>query len=277
MDITHNRIIGLITDFGSKGSHYVAAMKAVIIGINPKARIIDIHHQISPYSTIETSFIIKTIYKLFPQYSIFVVVVDPGVGSSRKILAIKTNSDHYFIGPDNGIFWLAFNENEIKKCIHVQNEKFYHMPVSNTFHGRDIMAPVGAHLSKNVPLNEFGPNFNPKNLFPFPITYKISRKDKTLDCTIQYIDNFGNLVTNIPISGDQIKDTTFKLHEGSKLTMQINEKKYQGIIQSHYRATDSNEFVFLKGSSDYLEISMNQGNAALKLNLNIGDTIRFKL
>lgn len=277
MDTTHNGIIGLITDFGPKGSHYIAAMKAVIIGINPKARIIDIHHQISSYSIIETSFIIKTVYRLFPQNSIFVVVVDPGVGSSRKILAIKTNSNHYFIGPDNGIFWLAFNGNEIKMCIHIQNENFYHIPVSNTFHGRDIMAPVSAYLSKNIPLNKFGPHFNPKNLFPFPITYIVSLKDKTVDCTIQYIDNFGNLVTNIPIINDQIKDTDFKLQEGSPLTVQINENEYQGIIQSHYRATDSNELIFLKGSSDYLEISMNQGNAAVELNLNIGDIIRFKL
>ncbi|MEJ2295852.1 MAG: SAM-dependent chlorinase/fluorinase, partial [Candidatus Lokiarchaeota archaeon] len=152
----NNRIIGLITDFGPKGSHYVAAMKAVIISINPEARIIDIHHTISSYSIIETSFIIKSIYKFFPQNSIFVVVVDPGVGSSRKILALKTKSNHFFIGPDNGIFWLAFAENGIKECIQIQNAQFYHQPVSDTFHGRDIMAPVGAYLSKNISLNKFG-------------------------------------------------------------------------------------------------------------------------
>jgi len=277
MDSIHDMIIGLITDFGLKGWHYVAAMKAVIIGINPKARIIDIHHHISSYSIIEASFIIKSSYKLFPQNSVFVVVVDPGVGSERKILALKTKSNHYFIGPNNGIFWLVFAENGIKECVRIENEEFFHKPVSNTFHGRDIMAPVAAFLSKNISLNEFGPNFDPKNLIRYPITYVVSLKHKRIDCTIQYIDNFGNLVTNIPIINDKIKDTELKINENSLLTLKIDENEYQGIFHSQYVNHKLNQLLFIKGSSGYLEISMNQESAAKKLNLKTGDSIQIKL
>jgi len=277
MDTVHKRIIGLITDFGQRGWNYVAAMKAVIIGINPKARIIDIHHQISSYSIIETSFIIKTVYKLFPQNSIFIVVVDPGVGSSRKILALKTKSNHYFIGPDNGIFWLAFEENEINGCVYIQNEQFYHKPVSNTFHGRDIMAPVGAYLSKKLSLYKFGPKYDPKKLISYPITYEISVKNKTIDCTIQYIDNFGNAVTNIPIIDNKVKGTNLNLPENSSMAFQIDGNEYQGIFQSHYVNLDFNQLIFIKGSSGYLEISMNQVSAAKKFNLQTGDIVKIKL
>lgn len=276
MDSNHKSIIGLITDFGLKGMHYVAAMKAVIIEVNPKVRIIDIHHHISPFSIIETSFIIKSVYNLYPQKTIFVVVVDPGVGTSRPILALKTNSNHYFIGPDNGIFWLAFAENGIKKCVYVQNEEFYHKPVSNTFHGRDIMAPVAAYLSKDLSLNKIGPEIDPKNLTPCPITYNISLKDNTINCIIQYIDNFGNLVTNIPVIDDMVKDTEFKLKQKSMVTLKIHQDEYKGIFQSRYGENKSNHFLLIKGSSGYLEISMNQKSAAKRLKLKTGDSIQIK-
>ena len=277
MDFNHKKIIGLITDFGQRGWHYVAAMKAVIIKINPEARIMDIHHDITLYSIIEASFIIKSTYKLFPQNSIFVVVVDPGVGSSRKILALKTNSNHYFIGPDNGIFWLAFAENRIKKCVQIQNEDFFHKPVSNTFHGRDIMAPVAAYLSKNISLNKFGPNFDLNNLRTYPVNFRISLKHNTIDCQIQYIDSFGNLVTNIPIIDDKIKDTNYIIKQNSLMTLKIDKEEYQGIFQSKYINNKLNQLLFIKGSSGYLEISMNQESAAKKFNLKTGDSIQIKL
>ncbi|TFF99195.1 MAG: hypothetical protein EU542_09265 [Promethearchaeota archaeon] len=277
MNMIHKRLIGLITDFGLRGWHYVTAMKAVIIGINPKARIIDIHHHITPYSIIEASFIIKTVYKLFPHNSIFVIVVDPGVGSSRKIIALKTKSNHYFIGPDNGIFWVAFDKNEIKECVAVQNDEFYHKPVSNTFHGRDIMAPIGAYLSKGISLFEFGKEFEPKNLITYPITYEVFTNNKTIICTIQYIDNFGNVVTNIPINNNKIEGTKLKLNKNSLMTLIIDENEYQGNFQFQYKNTTLNQLIFIKGSSNYLEISMNQESAAKKFNLHTGDTVKIKL
>ena len=155
----NQRIICLITDFGLKGQHYVASMKAIILNINPNIRIVDISHEITPYSIIEASYILKTTYRYFPQGTIFIIVVDPGVGSSREILIIKTESNQYFIGPNNGIFSRTFLGNIIE-CIEIQNEEFFNKPASNTFHGRDIMAPIGAHIISGIPLNAFGPNFN---------------------------------------------------------------------------------------------------------------------
>ncbi|MHA2182675.1 MAG: SAM-dependent chlorinase/fluorinase, partial [Promethearchaeota archaeon] len=126
-------IIGLITDFGTRGQHYVAAMKAVILNLSPSATIIDISHNISPYSVIEASFILKTTYKHFPEATVFIVVVDPGVGSNRKIIALKTKSNYFFIGPDNGIFPNAFNITEISDCRHIQNEEYFNTSISPTF------------------------------------------------------------------------------------------------------------------------------------------------
>ncbi len=277
MHTNSNKIIGLITDFGDKGSHYAAAMKAIILGINSNIPIIDITHHISSYSILEASYIIKTTYNLFPQNSIFIIVVDPGVGTSREILAVKTNSNYYFIGPNNGIFSLIFEINEVNKCIHIQNEKFFNKPVSNTFHGRDIMAPVGAYISKNIPLENFGPTFNLKNFIPYPIEYNVSLKNNTIDCIIQYIDNFGNAVTNIPIVDNKIEGTKIKFVDKMPLRFQFNRKEFEGIFKSVYIASDFNTLIFIKGSSGYLEISINQGNAAEKLSLHVGDSLRFKL
>jgi S-adenosylmethionine hydrolase len=272
----NQKIICLITDFGLKGQHYVASMKAIILNINPNIRIIDITHEITPYSIIEASYILKTTYKYFPQGTVIIIVVDPGVGSSRKILIIKTESNQYFIGPNNGIFSRTFLGNNVE-CIEIKNEEFFNKPASDTFHGRDIMAPIGAHIISGIPLNAFGPNFNINNLNESKLTYDIDIKNKVIRSTIQYIDSFGNGTTNIPILFNKIQNSEFIIKDDTEINIKIKENSYKGLFTSHFSNVPIESILFLVGSTGFLELSINQGNASEKLGFKVGDIITIEL
>ncbi|MFX1496556.1 MAG: S-adenosyl-l-methionine hydroxide adenosyltransferase family protein [Promethearchaeota archaeon] len=273
----NKRIIGLITDFGTRGLHYVATIKAVILNINPNVHIIDINHNVSRHNLYEASFLIKACYNYFPNDSIFVIVVDPGVGSLREIVAIKITSNYYFIGPNNGIFTNLFTLNDIVECVNIKNEKYFLKPVSNTFHGRDIMAPVAAYISKNHDLKEFGPPFNPKDLVEIPYKYKISLSDRKIEAMIIYIDEFGNSITNVPLNQEKIGNSLLTLKEGDKIHLFINDKEYIGPFTTYYNNVEKNSILFLEGSSGLLEISLNQGNAAERMGFKVGDTIIIRI
>ena len=272
----NQKLICLLTDFGSKGQHYVASMKAIILKINFNIKIIDISHHITPYSIIEASYVLKTIYKYFPEESVFIIVVDPGVGGFREILAFKTKSNYYFIGPNNGIFSDTFHNN-ITECVEIQNNEFFQKPISNTFHGRDIMAPVGAHLLSGIPLNRFGPKFNLNKLKVYPIIYDINITKKTINCVIQCIDSFGNGITNIPIINNKIQNSELLLSEDMKINANIKGKTFEGIFTSHFSSVPIKSITFIVGSTGFLEISLNQGNASKQLGFNIGDIITINL
>lgn len=272
-------IIALITDFGTKGQHYVAVMKAVILNINPRVKIIDISHGIASYSIIEASYILKTTYKHFPKTTVFITVVDPGVGSPRRIIALKTKSNYFFIGPDNGIFPNAFNRAEISDCISIQNEKYFNQPISSTFHGRDIMAPVGAYITKhkNFPLDDLGPKFDFNSLIKIPIIIKIDLENRSIMSLIQHIDSFGNGVTTIPMIGNKIEDSDLIIEDEFKISIIINNNKYDGIFSSHFSSVHKNSILFLVGSTGFLEVSINQGHAANILDFKLGDIITIRL
>ncbi len=272
-------IIALITDFGTKGQHYVAVMKAVILNINPRVKIIDISHGIASYSIIEASYILKTTYKHFPKTTVFVTVVDPGVGSTRRIIALKTKSNYFFIGPDNGIFPNAFNRAELSDCISIQNEKYFNQPISSTFHGRDIMAPVGAYITKhkNFPLSDLGPKFDFNSLIKIPIIIKIDLENRSIMSLIQHIDSFGNGVTTIPMIGNKIEDSDLIIEDEFKISIIINNNKYDGIFSSHFSSVHKNSILFLVGSTGFLEVSINQGHAANILDFKLGDIITIRL
>ena len=272
-------IIAVITDFGTKGQHYIAAMKAVILNINPRVKIIDISHGISSYSIIEASYILKTTYKHFPKTTVFIIVVDPGVGSTRRIIALKTNSNYFFIGPDNGIFPNAFDVAEISECISIQNEEYFNQPVSSTFHGRDIMAPVGAYITKykSFPFSNLGPKFDFNSLIKIPIIFKLDLENRSIVSSIQYIDSFGNGTTTIPMIGNKIKDSDLTLEDELKISIFINNNEYDGIFSSHFSSVPKDSILFLVGSTGFLEVSINQGDAAKKLDFKVGDIITIRL
>ncbi|NVM17917.1 MAG: SAM-dependent chlorinase/fluorinase [Candidatus Lokiarchaeota archaeon] len=261
----HKRIIGLITDFGSKGQHYISSMKGVILNINPEVNIIDISHHITPFSIIEASYIINTTYKYYPKGTVFIIVVDPGVGSAREILVVKSVNNYYFIGPNNGIFLGIFESNEISECIEIKNEDYFIKPISKTFQGRDIMAPIAANITKDIPLSNFGVVFNPNKLISYPIELK-KISDKEISCTIQYIDDFGNIITNI-------KANSLSLKDGATLKIKLKQTEISGKFVQFFEKVIKNSVLFLVGSSGFLEISKNQGNAAVDFGVSVGDSI----
>ncbi len=265
--------IALLTDFGINGSHYVALMKAVILNINPNVNIIDISHTISPYSIIEASYILKSTFTHFPKRTIFIIVVDPGVGSERKIIIIKTKSNYYFIAPNNGILANALDKSEIEECYHIQNEEYFNSSISNTFHGRDIMAPIGSHISNGVPLKKFGPHFNLSKLTEFSLKFRIIHSEKKIICQIQFIDSFGNGTTNISIKNNKIRDVDVVFAEGAILKCEINNKTYEGTFTTYFSNVPVKSVLLLIGSTGFLEISINQGNASEELNFKVGDII----
>jgi len=269
MDKIDNQIIGLITDFGTRGQHYVASMKGIILNINPKAKIIDIAHSVTPFSIIEAAYIIKSTYSLYPKNTIFIIVVDPGVGSSREIILIRTNSGYFFIGPNNGIFTNVFDSSEISNCIHIKSEQYFNFPVSKTFHGRDIMAPVGAYLSKGVNIDKFGSKFPITKLIDFPIELK-KISDNEIICTIQYIDEFGNVITNI-------KGNFVIFKEGAEMAIRTKKQEIRGKFVKFFEEVFVNSLLFFVGSSGFLEISKNQGSAESSLGLKVGDIITIEL
>ena len=265
------RIIGLLTDFGQKGSHYVASMKAVVLKINPKVKFIDISHEINPFSIIEASYILRSTLNYFPEEAIIIIVVDPGVGSTREILGIKLKSNKFLIGPNNGIFGITLDLKQISTCVNLNKKDYYLDSISNTFHGRDIMAPLAAHLSLGKTLSELGDNFSIVNL-------KSLKKYQDLPlysvdgikCYIQYIDNFGNAVTNLLVAKSE---PISKMQDGEDLFVIFNEIRFKGKFTSYFGKFPTGSLLFLEGSTGFLEISINQGNAQKYIGFNTGDII----
>lgn len=272
-------LITLTTDFGT-GDAYVASMKGVILSLNPQATIIDISHAIEPQNILQAAYIISTAHGYFPEGTIHVVVVDPTVGSQRKAIIMKTPRA-FFLAPDNGILSYIVQELEPvpgtdtdsatglrqrqlpkgAEAIAATNQHYWRHPVSATFHGRDIFAPVAAHLSLGTSLREFGKKLDSLNVFPIPQSY-LDPEGK-LCGRIIHIDHFGNLVTNI-------KDTDWPTE---KVIIEIGGQKIQGLSQ-HYSQKEG--LAAIVDSSGYLEIALKDGSAAIFLGSKVGDRIKLK-
>jgi S-adenosylmethionine hydrolase len=240
------RIIALITDFGN--SFYVGQVKGVIKSINPDAEIIDITHEVPKFNIKSGQFILYSSYKFFPKGTIFLVVIDPGVGSERKAIAIETK-DYYFVGPDNGLFGF------------LEEYKAYEIEIpdsaSPTFHARDVFAPICAKISKGYKLSEFLKPINEIIKFDFRNT---KNYENVIVGEVIFIDDFGNLITNIEY------DDSFKFVEIKNLKIDKKVKTYS--------QAKKDELVFLKGSYEFLEISIVEGNAKKILNCEIGEIVK---
>lgn len=254
-------IISLLTDFGTK-DYFVGAMKGVILSINQEAKIIDITHEIEPQNIQSAGFTLAACYQNFPPKTIFVSVVDPGVGSNRRAILVETEK-YYFIAPDNGLLSLVLNNESNYRIFEITNPKFFLSNISQTFHGRDVFAPVAAWLSKGISPNDFRNETAElvisKNLVP-----RIVSADKIIG-NITHIDNFGNLITNLQKS-DLPKN----------FTLQINENE----ISRHlifYAEAKPNDIFTIWGSAGYLEIIANCNSAKVLLNAEVGNEILVKL
>lgn len=239
-------IITLTTDFGC--DLYVGQMKGVILSINKEAAIIDITHNVKSYSILEGAFSMWQVCSRFPAGSIHIGVIDPGVGSKRVGLIIKTG-DYYFIGPDNGLFSPALANQKVEKIIQIDTSKFEE--ASCTFQGRDIFAPIAAYISLGEKIEDFGRE-----------TKKI-KKLKIKKNSIIYIDNFGNIITSIK--------KTLPLEK--KVTIHHKDRIIKVRVAKTFSEVKSSEFVVLRGSSGYLEIDKNRDSAVRDLRAKVGDPI----
>jgi S-adenosylmethionine hydrolase len=188
-------IITLLTDFGLD-DEYVGVMKGVILSINPAAVIVDITHRVEPQGILQAAFLIRSAWRFFPERTIHVIVVDPGVGGSREILAYESNRQ-VFIAPDNGVLTLLLDETAADKAVCVRNSDYFLKPVSRTFHGRDVFAPVAAHLSRGTALTELGPAQDLKKILRLKVPKAFIDAAGAIVGSIVSIDRFGNLITNI--------------------------------------------------------------------------------
>ncbi len=255
-------IIALLTDFGLK-DHYVGVMKGVILRINRNVRIIDISHDIPSQGILDAYFLLSNTCNYFPDGTLFVTVVDPGVGSEREILAVETDR-HFFLAPDNGILGFLEKEGRIRRAVRVRNRKYFLSPVSNTFHGRDIFAPVAAHLSLGVDLRRLGPPAERLERIA-PPTPRVTREGVIVGQIVS-IDHFGNLVTNIP--GERLSPAdTVEIRVGKavihRLTRSYTEGKKGGLLA-------------LVGSTGHVEISVSGGDARKKTGAKAGDPVRIR-
>lgn len=252
--------IVLLTDFGTK-DYFVGAMKGVILKINENAKIIDITHEIERQNIREASFTLRACYKNFLHKTIFVAVVDPGVGSERRAILVETE-DYFFIAPDNGLLSFVVNESINSKVFEITNEKFFNHPVSNTFHGRDIFSPSAAHLSNGISPTEFGGEIYDFVTLNEDTPKKIS-EDK-IEAEIIHADHFGNLITNL--TKDNLPNT-FSIKIGN---YQINK------LREYFSSVEKDEIFMIFGSAGFLEIVANQNSAKKLLNAEINDKITVK-
>ena len=253
-------VITLTTDFGIQ-DHYVGAMKAVLISISENARLIDISHQIPPQDIMAGAWVVRNSAMLFPPGSVHLVVVDPGVGTRRKPIAIRIE-DQYFVGPDNGIFSLITDQYEYEG-VELTNRDFWREDPSSTFHGRDIFAPVAAHLANGVTLGELGRPIEKLQTYRWAVP--ISDKDGVQGWVV-HIDHFGNLISNIPESmireaGD---DASIKIYVGNTI--------FKTIVSTFGDVPDGEPAAYV-GSSGMLEIAINKGDAREMLGVEKGAQI----
>lgn len=253
-------IITLTTDFGIK-DHYVGVLKAVLLSIAPDVRLVDISHQIPPQDIMAGAWVVRNSAMLFPPDSVHLVVVDPGVGTSRKPIAIKIK-DQYFVGPDNGIFSLIADQYEYSG-VELNHAKFWRPSPSNTFHGRDIFAPVAAHLANGVELEDLGDPIEKLETYRWAVP--ISDKDG-VQGWIVHIDHFGNLISNIPES--MIR----KAGADANLKIYVGNTIFDTIVNTFGDVPDGEPAAYI-GSSGVLEIAINKGDAREMLGVEKGAQI----
>jgi len=254
-------LITLLTDFGTK-DHYVASMKGVILSINPQCTLIDITHQVSPHDIQEGAYLLANSYSYFPKGTIHLSVVDPGVGGIRKPILLVT-PHHFFVGPDNGLFTLVAQREKVIKVIVLTEQNFFLSKVSTTFHGRDIFAPVAAHLSLGIKPQVFGYEIDLVKKLGFETS--VVKEGKLLG-KIVHIDTFGNLVSNID------EKIFLRFTKGHPSMIWVGKRKIHGLGKGYWEGK-SGEPIALFGSSGFLEISIKEENAQKILKTRRGDRV----
>jgi S-adenosyl-L-methionine hydrolase (adenosine-forming) len=290
-----NRIITLTTDFGTSDG-YVGTMKGVILSINPEATIVDITHEIAPQNIEQGAFLFSASYKYFPANTIHVVVVDPGVGTTRRAIAVQSG-ETMFVAPDNGILPLVFTSSPERlpwshrillshipppqsipyaysylnlaprlmadRTVHLNKPEYWLPKISRTFQGRDVFAPCAAHLSLGVPIEALGDPISSRHWGGPPLLAR--RVSDTVSGRVVHIDRFGNAVTTID-------ERTLGGMDRERMLITMRDRQLRGLRQT-YSDVEKGEALALIGSFERLEIAVRDGNAAQSLQIRFGDSV----
>jgi S-adenosyl-L-methionine hydrolase (adenosine-forming) len=253
-----NPVITLTTDYGTN-DHLVGVLKGVILRIVPNATIVDINHHVVPFDVLDGALTIAAAYRYFPARTVHLVVVDPGVGTARRPILVSADQ-YYFVAPDNGVLSLIYEREPAVLVRHITAEHYFLSPVSNTFHGRDIFAPVAAWLAKTYQTEAMGEEITDHVRFALPRPKAAGSGKKGL---VLRVDSFGNLMTNF---------TAEELPQGAangKINLQVGGKRVEKLAQTFAQGA-AGEPIAILGSSGFLEIAVNKGHAARALGVNRG-------
>jgi S-adenosylmethionine hydrolase len=261
-------VIAMMTDFGL-GDGDVGVMKGVIAGITPNVHIIDITHEVAPQNVSSAAWILASAYRYFPRGTIFVCVVDPGVGSSRGAIAMHAG-DWFFVGPDNGLFSSIFAEQPVHAVVALDNPAYHLSQVSSTFHGRDIFAPAGAHLARGVALYELGTQLEPAALQRLEAGHPV-RHGSHIDAHILHVDHFGNLITSIPLSMVPELFGSSQVHIVFPATNAVVDQRGRFFAEG----PDDNQPFIYGDSSGYVGVAVRNGSAARTLGAHFATPITF--
>ena len=271
-------IITLTTDLGLADA-YVAAMKGVMLGINPEAKLVDICHTIKPQNIAQAAFVLSRAYPFFPEGTIHVVVVDPGVGTRRRAIILRTPLAA-FVAPDNGVLSHVIQQSSVKpagdsinqqkielgpglQAVAITKPQFWRSPVSSTFHGRDIFAPVAARLSLGFPPTDFGEAITSVTMLALPQPYQAA--DGSVVGHIIHIDSFGNLITDIK------SDVLPRAKQA--ITIEVGNQLISGLSRTY---AEGSGLLALIGSDGYLEVAVKEGSASAFLDAEVGDEVRIR-
>ena len=264
----HRPIITLTTDFGLS-DHFVGTIKGVILGIVPEVEIVDICHSVQPFDVLDGALTLAQSYSYFPERTVHMIVVDPGVGTARRPIVV-TSDRYHFVAPDNGVLSLIYGREERVHVRHVTAEHYFLQPLSNTFHGRDIFAPLAAYVAKGVDPAKFGDEVEDFVRFSAPRPKPVNERE--LRGVVLKVDRFGNLVTNFTPEDVpalfQPEPPPFKIVVGKR---EINE------IKTTYSQGAPGEVFGILGSMGYLEIAANRGAAAQILSIGKGSDVNVVL
>jgi S-adenosyl-L-methionine hydrolase (adenosine-forming) len=257
-----NAIITLTTDYGTN-DHLVGTLKGVILKINPEVTIVDITHNVTPYDLLDGALAIGSAFSYFPSRTIHVVVVDPGVGTERRPILV-TADNQYFVAPDNGVLSLVYERDPNVVVRHANVEHYYLQPVSKTFHGRDVFAPVAAWLSKGWQTASMGEVIEDYKRLAMP---RPKASDGVMKGIVMRVDGFGNLVTNF-----RQEDLSEDARKSGKVHLKVGEREVSRLVET-FAAGSSGEAIAYLGSAGYVEIAVNKGNAAKTLGLGRGAAV----
>lgn len=253
-------LVTMTTDFGLR-EHYVGAMKGSLLSVNPDVTIVDISHEVAAHDLLAGAFTLRCAYQYFPARTIHLVVVDPGVGSERRGLVMVTD-EYYFVAPDNGVLSLVAEREDVRRVISIEAEHYFRQPVSATFHGRDIFAPVSGWLAKGIDPENFGPPLDDFVRLSLP---PVQEREGGFQGHVLHIDKFGNGITSF-----SVEEVGAAVEKCGQPRFQVNGHTVTRLVSNYSEVEQADEVFALVGSSGFYELAAQKKSAAVLLGLRRG-------